>query len=712
MAITPAARVRVIARLRPPLPGEVCDDGVRVVSHVHRGGEKEKENVNDTQPSDLAPGILILKDPSSSSLTQQTQHYPFHSAYTPHSTSAALFTRDVLPLLNNVLGGSTVTIFAYGVTSSGKTHTMQGEEGIIGMVVDELFKGEGELDISMSYLELYLDAPYDLLVPPTQRRKLQILSTVSRGTNPNPKNTTFGHTIHLPHLSTHPISSVAEFHTLYQRGVRHRSTGATLLNSGSSRSHAVLTFYIGARGKLHLLDLAGSENNNLTGNDPQRMRESAAINTSLSALGQVVGALNEKSGGSGARIPYRSSNLTRLLSDALGGTSLALLIVCLAPGVKFRGDLVRSVNFASKAQRIQNKLPPPPPPPAHPAATTPLSSISKKPTVPSSKTFNFAVPFRSSNTALPSSSSTSTLRTTSTSTSTSAVSRPPRLLRPSRPSRTRLSVHTHSRTRSGSGSNHNSNSNPSYLSLHRSSLPCSSISSSRSSRSSLPRLSSRPLRSSLNSCSSRRLSTALSSVPLPIPRKSFIPLPLPLAQPRLGVLVPRSSFAPPVPPLAPVWQFSRGTHPPGGSVSTDTTPSTSATTASTSTTPAPAENHTTNLSPVPERVEALYLPRSRIGRYSGGGGGGGGGRGIRRSSIPSFLREARSDVDARDEQQIRADKKHQDSGEDTISSGDVDVDVMDVMMMDGVMDDEEGRELVGFCEEKEEPKVGGVMVVV
>ncbi|KAJ3805460.1 P-loop containing nucleoside triphosphate hydrolase protein [Lentinula aff. lateritia] len=334
-------RVRVIARLRPPLPGEVCDDGLRVVSHVHRGGEKEKENVNDTQPSELAPGILILKDPSSSSLTQQTQHYPFHSAYTPHNTSAALFTRDVLPLLNNVLGGSTVTIFAYGVTSSGKTHTMQGEDGIIGMVVDELFKGGGELDISMSYLELYLDAPYDLLVPPTQRRKLQILSTVSRGTNPNPKNTTFGHTIHLPHLSTHPISSVAEFHTLYQRGVRHRSTGATLLNSGSSRSHAVLTFYVGARGKLHLLDLAGSENNNLTGNDPQRMRESAAINTSLSALGQVVGALNEQNG---ARIPYRSSNLTRLLSDALGGTSLALLIVCLAPGIKFRGDLVRSVK--------------------------------------------------------------------------------------------------------------------------------------------------------------------------------------------------------------------------------------------------------------------------------------------------------------------------------------------------------------------------------
>ncbi|KAJ4500089.1 hypothetical protein C8R41DRAFT_863425 [Lentinula lateritia] len=185
----------------------------------------------------------------------------FHSAYTPHDTSAkALFERDVFPLLDNVLGGGGGT-----------------------------------------------DAFYDLLVPPPQRgRKLQILSTVSRGTNPNPNpnpknnnnNTTSGHTIHLPHLSTHPISSIAEPHTLY------------------------------------------IPKSNFTGNDPQR----AAINTSLSALGQGAGALNEGSGGSGARIPYHSSNLTRLLSDALGGTLLALLIVCLAPGIKFRGDLVRSVN--------------------------------------------------------------------------------------------------------------------------------------------------------------------------------------------------------------------------------------------------------------------------------------------------------------------------------------------------------------------------------
>ncbi|KAE9385382.1 P-loop containing nucleoside triphosphate hydrolase protein [Gymnopus androsaceus JB14] len=125
---------------------------------------------------------------------------------------------------------------------------------------------------------------------------------------------------------------------------------------------------------MHLLDLAGSENNNLTGNNPSRMKESSAIDTSLTALGLVL-----------KLIPYRSSSLTRLLSDALGGSSLALLIVCLAPGTKFRSDLVRSVGFASRTRGIENKAP-------------------TQVKVPTLKTFNFSFPFRSQSSASSSSS--------------------------------------------------------------------------------------------------------------------------------------------------------------------------------------------------------------------------------------------------------------------------------------------------------------------
>lgn len=102
---------------------------------------------------------------------------------------------------------------------------------------------------------------------------------------------------------------------------------------------------------MNLVDLAGSENNRLTGNDPTRMAESAAINKSLSVLGQVVHALNQGA----SRIPYRNSKLTRILQDALGGSSIGLLICNIAPGVKFRQDTLNTLNFAVRTKNVENR---------------------------------------------------------------------------------------------------------------------------------------------------------------------------------------------------------------------------------------------------------------------------------------------------------------------------------------------------------------------
>jgi len=118
-----------------------------------------------------------------------------------------------------------------------------------------------------------------------------------------------------------------------------------------------LTQHSALTGKINLVDLAGSENNKLTGNDPTRMAESAAINKSLSVLGQVVHALNQGAVRSfrsiwgfifmttQSRIPYRNSKLTRILQDALGGNSVGLLICNLAPGTKFRQDTLNTLKY-------------------------------------------------------------------------------------------------------------------------------------------------------------------------------------------------------------------------------------------------------------------------------------------------------------------------------------------------------------------------------
>ncbi|PFH48968.1 hypothetical protein AMATHDRAFT_5329 [Amanita thiersii Skay4041] len=330
-------KVRIAARLRPRIQGEVDDESVQ----VHRASDDGTDQ-----------SFITVVNPRD---TTQIFKFPFSSCYGKDSTQEEIFENDVRPLLDVVYNGVTVTIFAYGVTSSGKTHTMQGtraEPGVIPRVVRVLFDmmkhhSRYNISFSVSYMEIYKDEVYDLLVNRENAPKLPVRE--------NDAGMVF-----VANLTSLPIASVEEFDSIYNRASKHRSVGATNLNRASSRSHAVLTIEVAMldsadnktlTGKINLVDLAGSENNKLTGNDPSRMAESAAINKSLSVLGQVVHALNQGA----SRIPYRNSKLTRLLQDALGGSSVGLLICNIAPGIKFRQDTLNTLNFAVRTKNVENK---------------------------------------------------------------------------------------------------------------------------------------------------------------------------------------------------------------------------------------------------------------------------------------------------------------------------------------------------------------------
>ncbi|KAI1786603.1 kinesin-domain-containing protein [Ganoderma leucocontextum] len=326
------SRVKIAARLRPAIPGEPHDNAIRVI-HSDAGSAISVDNP---------------RDPS------QTFKYPFSSCYDHSSTQDQIFDRDVKPLFDLVFSGVTATVFAYGVTSSGKTHTMQGDAqspGVIPRALEDIFRratASGfQTSIAISYMEIYKDEVYDLLVDRDTAVKLPVRENEAGQ-------------VFVANLSTVPLDTFQDFNKVFGRANKQRSVSSTNLNSVSSRSHAILTIHVTVvdsvqnltlSGKLNLVDLAGSENNKLTGNDATRMAESSAINKSLSVLGQVVHALNQGA----SRIPYRNSKLTRILQDALGGSSIGLLICNLAPGTKFRQDTLNTLNFAVRTKNIQNK---------------------------------------------------------------------------------------------------------------------------------------------------------------------------------------------------------------------------------------------------------------------------------------------------------------------------------------------------------------------
>ncbi|KAG8893022.1 hypothetical protein FRB99_002239, partial [Tulasnella sp. 403] len=317
-------KIKTIVRLRPTLAHEPPDNGITI-------------------PDDTSIAVVNPRDP-----VQQFK-YNFKSVYGPQSTQEDLWKRDVQELVGHIWEGLSVTVFAYGVTSSGKTHTIQGhagEPGIIPRVVDLMFTlKKPDETLSMSYMEIYCDEVYDLLAGGVNSPKLPVRE------DRNGK-------VVVQNLSEVVINSPANFKSVFAKANGKRAVGPTNLNSASSRSHAILclnvTRVVGHStytGTINLVDLAGSENNKLTGNDHARMLESAAINKSLATLGQVVHALNQ----SAHRIPYRDSKLTRILQDALGGSSIGLLICNLAPGPKFRTDTLNTLNFAARTKEVENR---------------------------------------------------------------------------------------------------------------------------------------------------------------------------------------------------------------------------------------------------------------------------------------------------------------------------------------------------------------------
>ncbi|RDX80503.1 Kinesin-like protein KIN-7D, chloroplastic, partial [Mucuna pruriens] len=289
-----------------------------------------------------ADGETVVRNEYNPSLA-----YAYDRVFGPTTTTRQVYDVAAQHIIGGAMEGINGTIFAYGVTSSGKTHTMHGDQrspGIIPLAVKDAFSiiqetPNREFLLRVSYLEIYNEVVNDLLNPAGQNLRIR---EDAQGT-------------FVEGIKEEVVLSPAHALSLIAAGEEHRHVGSTNFNLLSSRSHTMFSLTIESSpcgensqgeavtlSQLNLIDLAGSESSRAetTG---MRRREGSYINKSLLTLGTVISKLTE---GRASHIPYRDSKLTRLLQSSLSGHGLT-------PSSSNAEETHNTLKFAHRAKHIE-----------------------------------------------------------------------------------------------------------------------------------------------------------------------------------------------------------------------------------------------------------------------------------------------------------------------------------------------------------------------
>ncbi|KAM9855985.1 kinesin family member 5Aa isoform 1-T1 [Aulostomus maculatus] len=308
--------------------------------------------------SEILRGDLFLpKFQGDDTVAVGGKSYVFDRVFPTNTTQEQVYNTCAKQIVKDVLCGYNGTIFAYGQTSSGKTHTMEGklhdphQMGIIPRIAEDIFNHIFAMDenlefhIKVSYFEIYMDKIRDLL--DVTKTNLSVHEDKNR----------------VPYVkgcTERFVSSPDEVMDVIDEGKANRHVAVTNMNEHSSRSHSIFLINIKQEhveteqklcGKLYLVDLAGSEKVSKTGAAGAVLDEAKNINKSLSALGNVISALAE---GTKSHVPYRDSKMTRILQDSLGGNCRTTMFICCSPSSYNDAETKSTLMFGQRAKTIRN----------------------------------------------------------------------------------------------------------------------------------------------------------------------------------------------------------------------------------------------------------------------------------------------------------------------------------------------------------------------
>uniref|UniRef100_A0A8C7IEN5 Kinesin-like protein n=1 Tax=Oncorhynchus kisutch TaxID=8019 RepID=A0A8C7IEN5_ONCKI len=277
--------------------------------------------------------------------------YVFDRVFPTNTTQEQVYNTCAKQIVKDVLGGYNGTIFAYGQTSSGKTHTMEGKlhdphgMGIIPRIAEDIFNHIFAMDEN---LEFHIKVC-------TLLTTLSVLTKTNLAVHEDKNRVPY-----VKGCTERFVSSPEEVMDVIDEGKANRHVAVTNMNEHSSRSHSIFLINIKQEhveteqklcGKLYLVDLAGSEKVSKTGAEGAVLDEAKNINKSLSSLGNVISALAE---GTKTHVPYRDSKMTRILQDSLGGNCRTTMFICCSPSSYNDQETKSTLMFGQRAKTIRN----------------------------------------------------------------------------------------------------------------------------------------------------------------------------------------------------------------------------------------------------------------------------------------------------------------------------------------------------------------------
>ncbi|GMH14436.1 hypothetical protein Nepgr_016277 [Nepenthes gracilis] len=300
----------------------------------------------------------------------------FDSVLDWYSKQEDVFRLVGVPLVKDALAGYNASILSYGQTGSGKTYTMWGppsamidsgsasiQKGIVPRIFEMLFSeiqrqkenSDGKqinYQCRCSFLEIYNGQIGDLLNP--TQRNLKMMDDAKTG-------------FYIENLTEEYVTSYDDVTQILIKGLSSRKVGATSMNSKSSRSHIVFTciieswcketpsksFSSSKTSRINLVDLAGVERHRHDDDaEKEFKRQGENVKKSLSQLGYLVNILAKGSQPEDAA--YRSSHLTHLLQESLGGNAKLFVICTVSSDNKNCSETFSTLRFGQRIRSVRN----------------------------------------------------------------------------------------------------------------------------------------------------------------------------------------------------------------------------------------------------------------------------------------------------------------------------------------------------------------------